>query len=425
MYRPLRNLTQLAIAGFPDPQMSTFMYATAGTLNRDADALSRRPVSGFTTDSERCPLWLDWIPPDSKDTTVMSNQTVTALLDNHLSPMVPAAELAGVVPQSRAQTVAEITPKGTAALPTVTSEQWKTLQREDPTIGKVYHYVVAGAPPDRYHRAQETRQVSAALREWKKYCIRNGVLHRRVTDSNGRVIYQLYLPPSYCKMEMEALHNEVGHLGQDRSLDLVRSPFYWPGMARDVIQHVQQCDRCIRCKLTTEGRAIAPMVPILSTMPLELLCIDFLTLETSKNGSKDILVMTDHFTKYAFAVPTRNQTAKTAKVLMDTFITVFGFPKRIQSDQGRNFESQLVTQLCHQCGVKKSRSSPYHAQTQGIAEIFYQTLISMLGTLTQCRKFLPVRTPETGNFRIGLVGFQTSLSGGRVTCYHILSPKLK
>ena len=120
---------------------------------------------------------------------------------------------------------------------------------------------------------------------------------------------------------------------------------------------------------------------------MELVCIDFLSLERSKGGHENILVITDHFTRYAQAFPTRNQLAKTtAKVLFDNFIVHYGFPARLHSAQGRNFESSVIRELCSLAGVEKSRTTPYHAMGNGMAERFNQTLLNMLGTLENHQK---------------------------------------
>lgn len=71
--------------------------------------------------------------------------------------------------------------------------------------------------------------------------------------------------------------------------------------------------------------------------------MDYLTLEASKGGYQHILVITDHFTRYAMAIPTRNQLARTtAEALFNHFIVHYGIPDRIHSDQGANFESKVI-----------------------------------------------------------------------------------
>ena len=95
-----------------------------------------------------------------------------------------------------------------------------------------------------------------------------------------------------------------------------------------------------------------------------------------------ILVITDHFTRYAQAIVTSLQTAKcTAQNLWDKFIVHYGLPEKILTDQGCNFESNLLKALCEIAQVKKMRTLGYHPQTNGQCKHFNVTLISMLGTL--------------------------------------------
>ncbi|MCG8113144.1 MAG: DDE-type integrase/transposase/recombinase, partial [Candidatus Thiodiazotropha taylori] len=184
---------------------------------------------------------------------------------------------------------------------------------------------------------------------------------------------------------LKQLHDELGHQGQDRTLSLVRSRFFWPGFETDVQQKVKNCIRCISRK--TIPNPSAELINIHSTQPMELVCIDFLSLERSKGGYENILVITDHFTRYAQAFPTRNQLATTtAKVLFDNFIVHYGFPGRLHSDQGRNFESSVIKELCKLAGVEKSRTTPYHPMGNGMVERFNQTLLKMLGTLEEDQK---------------------------------------
>ena len=105
-------------------------------------------------------------------------------------------------------------------------------------------------------------------------------------------------------------------------------------------------------------------------------------LECSKGGFENILIVKDHFTKYAQAFPTINQTANTtAKTLYEKFMIHYGFPAKIHSNQGRNFESDVIKALCKLVGIKKTRTTCYHPQGNGNCERFNRTLMDMLGTL--------------------------------------------
>ena len=85
-------------------------------------------------------------------------------------------------------------------------------------------------------------------------------------------------------------------MGQDRVLDLLRDRLYWPGMYVDVVFYINSCPRCLHMKSQPDK---APILNIEASQPLELIHLDYLKIEHSKGNIENVLVITDHFTRYA------------------------------------------------------------------------------------------------------------------------------
>ena len=333
----------------------------SGRSNGDADGLSRRP----------------------QETTEMFPDVVKAISQAYIvsRDSCPYVETLVITSQSQIVDSEECPPLESTELSSV---DWAVEQSKDITLSRVIYLLRNGYNPENTCRTKEDLNVSKYLKDWKKLSFKNNILYR-TTMIDGQQTTQLVLPVHYRSIVLKLLHDDSGHQGRDRTISLVRSRFFWPGLDSDVEKKVKTCDRCIMRK-SNPGPS-AELVNIVSSQPMELVCIDFLTLERSKGGFEKILVLTDHFTRYAQAFPTRNELAKTtAKVLFDNFIVHYGFPARLHSDQGRNFESSVIRELCSLAGVEKSRTTPYHPMGNGMVERFNQTLLNMLGTLEDHKK---------------------------------------
>lgn len=128
------------------------------------------------------------------------------------------------------------------------------------------------------------------------------------------------------------------------------------------------CQACKRFQVAKDTQPVACgfIGHLLASRPNEILAMDFTVLEPSQNGLEHVLVMTDVFSKYTLAVPTRDQRAsRVAWVLVSECFFKLGIPAHIHSDQGRNFESSLIQQLCGPYGIEKSRTTPYHPAGNG------------------------------------------------------------
>ena len=333
----------------------------SGKLNQDADGLSR----------------IRW--PEALNIQHVSCNSVQALLS---ASTLPAGCSEALVMSHKAIQDIEGLYIGKH-----TSRDWARIHHRDPTISQVVQHL-QGAKVQNF---QHNEAFQSFLREKDKLVIVKGVLYRKRLCDNI-IKFQLVLPEEYRKAALQGCHDQVGHLGRDRTLELLRDRYFWPGMTKEASDYVAHCERCIRRKIPPNR---APLINISSSFPLELVCIDYLSLESCKGGIEDILVVTDHFTKYAQAYPTKGQQATTvAKVLYDNFFMHYGFPAKLHSDQGRQFEGKVIAALCDLAGIEKTRTSPYHPMGNGLTERFNRTLINMLGTLdpnqkSDWKKYIP------------------------------------
>ena len=135
----------------------------------------------------------------------------------------------------------------------------------------------------------------------------------------------------------------------------------------DVVSYINSCPRCLHRKSQPDK---APLLNIEARQPLELIHLDYLIFEHSKENIENVLVITDHLTRYAQAFLSKTQTAlATAKLLWNNFVLHYGFPSKIITDQGWNFESELIGNLCQVGGVQKLRTRPYHPRPMGTVNV--------------------------------------------------------
>ena len=147
--------------------------------------------------------------------------------------------------------------------------------------------------------------------------------------------------------------------------------------------------------------AKVPMQPIIATAPLELLHVDFISIEMTMGLDQtpnmvSVFIFCDVFMKHIMANVTPDQTTKTvAKFLWQGCILIFKALAKFLSDWGANFESNIVKELCELMGIKKVRTSPHHTQTNDQVERAHQTLMHMTGIISRDQKaHWPKHLPE-------------------------------
>ena len=120
---------------------------------------------------------------------------------------------------------------------------------------------------------------------------------------------------------------------------------------------------------------------------MDLLCIDFLIVEPSRDGKENILVLTDAFTKFSEAFVTNSQNALTiTKILVDKWFYIYGILACIHSHKGQSFENAVISHLYSMYNIKQSMTTPYNLHGNTICERFNCALLGLLQTLPKEQK---------------------------------------
>lgn len=119
-----------------------------------------------------------------------------------------------------------------------------------------------------------------------------------------------------------------------------------------------------------------------TSRPLQRVAVDILELPVTSQGNRYILVVEDYFTKFVNLYALPNQTAHTvARCLFEDYVLVHGVPEVLHSDQGRQFEVEVIQSLCQLLGIKKTRSTAYNPKSDGMVERHNRTLIDQLAKM--------------------------------------------
>ena len=183
----------------------------------------------------------------------------------------------------------------------------------------------------------ESPEVRQYLHKMSRLFVRKDRLLCRNIEAHEQAV----LPKSLRRLIYKELHENMGHLGPERVYQLSKDRFYWPFMKNDIEHFIHNCYRCVKQK-PKHLRTRESLQSITSSPPFDLISVEFVQLEQSSGGYEYILVIVDHFTKFAQACPTKNKSGTTvAMKIFSGLIPRFGFSGRIIHDQGGEFQNAL------------------------------------------------------------------------------------
>ena len=246
----------------------------------------------------------------------------------------------------------------------------------------------------------------------------DGVLFRRVYDSvEGEVQLRCCVPDvatarfeqagqggkplNYRDLLLLEYHNGklAGHVGRERTTEMIERDFWWPGLREDVRRWCKRCQHCLGERGTTGVSAWTRTE--LFSRPFRVIQYDTITCKARVDGGSNyVLTVIDCFSRWVWLIPIVERNAKTVagSLMVKVFLGLAGFPVVLRSDNAKEFVSEVAEELNKLLSIRHVTGSAYHPQSQGIVESMHKTLNGLVRGLVQ-------EHPETWESRIPYAEF--------------------
>jgi hypothetical protein len=221
------------------------------------------------------------------------------------------------------------------------------------------------------------KQVNRVKRNALVYSLENDMLKKKIDEK------WLIVPKIDVRKELILNTHLLGHFAKVSNMETLRKRgFWWPRMLEDVEKVISTCRTCARFNGMTTLEHEARSIEVSGLF--ERIGIDLITnLPITKEGYNGILVITEYFSKFPYAVPIYSKCAEEIATHLWQYISIFGCPKVILSDQGSEFLNKVVEKLTRAFGIVHRVTSAYNPRTNGLTERFNKTLVEMLAKMTE------------------------------------------
>ncbi|KAL3204195.1 hypothetical protein MRX96_041367 [Rhipicephalus microplus] len=226
------------------------------------------------------------------------------------------------------------------------------------------------------------------------YEIENDILVKKSLEG-GRVRRRVIIPAALRSSVMIIFHDNNGHLGVEKTRDLIQRKYWWPSMRKDIREYVDSCHTCQTINARTTGNEGCLIPRDIPTEPNTVISLDHMGPLNEKGDH--ILVCIDHATRYmdAVTVPSTSLTHY-LDFMTNRWIPQFGVPNVIITDQAKGFVNKKTNQFHRRLGIAHQNSPPYWPQSNGLIErmvgTLKQVLRKMLNNKDKWQKELPRET---------------------------------
>ena len=324
-------------------------------------------VNNWAVELEQFNLKLDWIM-GSKNTLA---DTLSRLLDvcpeAKLEPEPPGQEFGCYCFQ-------ELEPVQVDYI-----EEIETVKIEESTNLKEIKLPLKDWQMERLQKNDATcREIAKKLRQDKHmnklFLLKGGIVYRLWCE-DGRTAECVLVPDVLRDSLLMLAHDYSGHNGFRRTYNAMKRQYYWPGIRKDILRH---CKSCHQCAMQNQGTGEVGFdhfnVP---SLPMEFICMDLVgpIFPQTSQGNKYILTVIDMLTGYTIGVPIKDKRSETVcKAYRDSVYCIFGGSSRILTDNGTEFKSREMKQICDELEIKQVFSPVYTPQANGRLEGWHRFL---------------------------------------------------
>jgi len=186
-----------------------------------------------------------------------------------------------------------------------------------------------------------------------------------------------YVPSQLRKDVFDSLHN-LSHPSIRNTRRQITEKYFWPNIAKDVTHWSRCCLSCQREKVIKHTKTPIDNIKMPS-VKFKHIHIDIVGPLKESNGYNYMLTIIDRFSRWPEVYPMKDQTAQTvSETFIREFVSRFGVPEDISTDQGRQFEAKLTQEVFKLLGCRRIRTTPYHPQANGMIERLHRTLKASL-----------------------------------------------
>jgi hypothetical protein len=351
----------------------------SGVKHSNADGLSRIPDRLTPCNCYEAGRELDSLPCNGCVACTRAHKQWSRF-ETDVDDVIPLAIRELTVEEQEEQQDREAQAIASNYIQTRTPAELRDLQLKDPDLRPLFTWLESDADPtegDRFLQSAATRNMWLCKSQLK---VKNGVLYY-LWDYGTYTRLKLVVPDPLQQEILSLVHDTKpgGHFGRDITLEKLKRSFYWYRMRLDCKVFTGTCDTCSKQKKATR-KARAGLVNYRAGEPGDRVHLDiFGPLVRSARGNKYGLVGVDQFSKWVEIWALSEQTAETiAETFFDQWVTRYGVPIQIHTDQGKNFDGNFFKSFCTLLEVVKTRTTPYRPSSNGQVERYNRVILQFI-----------------------------------------------